>query len=169
MTEMKAACPIYPEIDILPHGIEYHRYGQYRLLMCTDPALLAQYDRTTYMNKGFEDYLGASYLNLYNDLLSDSLFEKHAAAVSWIMEARVRKLISDMKRRDGLDTPNLARAEYEQIFWERNHERIELPWLLESYREQAEELVQEEIGKFGRPFVEMDFDKMKQKHKLGSD
>ena len=61
MTEMKAACPIYPEIDILPHGIEYHRYGQYRLLMCTDPALLAQYDRTTYMNKGFEDYLGASY------------------------------------------------------------------------------------------------------------
>ena len=57
MTEMKAACPIYPEIDILPHGIEYHRYGQYRLLMCTDPALLAQYDRTTYMNKGFEHYL----------------------------------------------------------------------------------------------------------------
>ena len=157
MEEMKRS---HPDIDIKVSGVEYQEFAGYRLLMCTNPVKMAMLDPECDLADSVESYVGADYVYLYNKLIDAGRWLSHLTAVVLVMRQRMEELLAAMIERDGLNKPNLTSSQYEQLFYSRNREKVELPWLFESYREQAAEEVRSEMVVHGKPYREVDFDKM---------
>ena len=157
MEEMKRS---HPDIEITIPGVEYQEFAGYRLLMCTDPVKMAILDPECDLAQSVDSYVGSDYVYLYNKLIDAGKWLSHLTAVVLIMQHRKEEILAAMIARDGLNTPNLTSAQYEQLFFDRNQEKVELPWLFESYREQAAEETRSEMVAHGKPYREIELDKM---------
>lgn len=157
---MEAMKRSHPDIDITISGVEYQEFAGYRLLMCTDPVKMAMLDPECGLAQSVDSYVGSDYVYLYNKLIDAGKWLSHLTAVVLVMQHRMEEILAAMIARDGLNKPNLTSAQYEQLFFDRNQEKVELPWLFESYREQAAEETRSEMVAHGKPYREIDFDKM---------